>query len=184
MTRHAGTSMLLSVLIVVFFAVALYPHKPASQPSLATRSITRSTDPPPPSAQPAPSPTPGIPLPDLAEGASPPSVARSEAPTAPGPKRFASAGRDAVTRSSTFRPAERPRTVANTSGSATSAVPVETPRPGRAAFTHSVAGETLADVAVRVYGSPDSTRTLWMVNRDVIDGPNSVLVAGTLLRTP
>ena len=52
------------------------------------------------------------------------------------------------------------------------------------AFTYAMPGESLADIAVRVYGSPDSARKLWMANRDIIDSPDATPCGGTLLRTP
>jgi hypothetical protein len=45
-------------------------------------------------------------------------------------------------------------------------------------------GETLSEVAERVYGSPDAAEALWMANRDRIDRPDARLAAGTILRTP
>ena len=66
-------------------------------------------------------------------------------------------------------------------------------RPGQAreapphdAFTLAIEGETLEDVAVRVYGlgTSDEVEALWRVNRDLIGGKDVTLSAGTLLRTP
>jgi hypothetical protein len=74
--------------------------------------------------------------------------------------------------------------------------PPATPRPanpGRTAsppviasegFTQSLEGESLRDVARRVYGSPDEAEGLWRLNRDLIPRREGVLPAGTLLRTP
>ena len=52
------------------------------------------------------------------------------------------------------------------------------------AFTHARPGESLADIAIRVYGSPDSARKIWMANRDLIDSLDAIPPGGTLLRTP
>jgi hypothetical protein len=52
------------------------------------------------------------------------------------------------------------------------------------AFTTVGAGESLADVAIRVYGSPESAEMLWRANRDFIEQRDSSLRAGMLLRTP
>jgi hypothetical protein len=59
--------------------------------------------------------------------------------------------------------------------------------PGRrpdSAFTETQPGETLADVAVRIYGTPDATRALWHANRDQVADPNAALAEATVLRTP
>jgi nucleoid-associated protein YgaU len=58
-----------------------------------------------------------------------------------------------------------------------------TPRPP-SAFTQARPGESLADIASRVYGSPDSARKIWMANRDLVDSLDTVPPGGTLLRTP
>ena len=68
--------------------------------------------------------------------------------------------------------------------------PSEGTRPGMgtarppSAFTQARPGESLADIAIRVYGSPDSARKIWMANRDLIDSLDAVPPGGTLLRTP
>ena len=56
--------------------------------------------------------------------------------------------------------------------------------PTRSAFTVVLAGETLEDVSTRVYGSNNSTETLWKANRDRLTRIDSPLTRGTLLRTP
>lgn len=60
----------------------------------------------------------------------------------------------------------------------------EAPHEPRSAFTTSRDGESLADVAVRVYGTADKTETLWKANRDLLPHRNSPLSGGALLRTP
>jgi hypothetical protein len=52
------------------------------------------------------------------------------------------------------------------------------------AFTTVGRGETLADVAVRVYGSTDAATILWMANRDQLARADDPVAVGTLLRTP
>jgi hypothetical protein len=52
------------------------------------------------------------------------------------------------------------------------------------AFTSVRQGETLRDVAIRVYGSADELDSLWRVNRDVLPHRDSLLTAGSVLRTP
>ena len=51
-------------------------------------------------------------------------------------------------------------------------------------FTQALEGETLRDVAIRVYGSADEAESLWRLNRDLIRRKEGILPAGTLLRTP
>jgi hypothetical protein len=52
------------------------------------------------------------------------------------------------------------------------------------AFTTVHEGESLADVALRVYGSEDAAERLWRFNRDQLAGPEEPLRPGMLLRTP
>lgn len=56
-------------------------------------------------------------------------------------------------------------------------------RPQRS-FTEAVAGERLADVARRVYGSDEAAGVLWSANRDRLDDPAGPIPAGMVLRTP
>ena len=54
----------------------------------------------------------------------------------------------------------------------------------RSAFTTVKEGETLEDVAARIYGSLDKIDLIWKSNRDVLPQKNSRLLPGTVLRTP
>jgi hypothetical protein len=54
----------------------------------------------------------------------------------------------------------------------------------RGDFTVVEPGETLADVAERVYGSDRAAESLWKANRDQLASLESPLPKGTLLRTP
>lgn len=184
MTRHAGASILLSVLIVVFFAVALYPHKHAAHSAVSARSVAKATNPALPTVRPAPPATPGIPLADPPMDSAPRTAARSAEKVPNRVVETVSANQPRPSRPATFAPVSRPPTVSRATPSAPPRAPAASPRAPRSAFTQSVEGETLVDVAVRVYGSSESAQTLWMVNRDVIDDSQTVLVAGTLLRTP
>jgi hypothetical protein len=56
--------------------------------------------------------------------------------------------------------------------------------PAREGFTQALEGETLRDVALRVYGSADEAESLWRLNRDLVPRRDATLSAGTLLRTP
>jgi hypothetical protein len=59
-------------------------------------------------------------------------------------------------------------------------------RPPHDAFTLANEGETLRDVAIRIYGSDSEVEAeaLWRLNRDLIGRRDVSLSAGTLLRTP
>lgn len=52
------------------------------------------------------------------------------------------------------------------------------------AFTAAIAGETLQDIALRVYGNSGSVEKLWKANRDLIDRAEAPLKTGMLVRTP
>jgi hypothetical protein len=54
----------------------------------------------------------------------------------------------------------------------------------RAPFTIAGAGETITDVARRVYGTAGDADMLWRANRDVVGDPGVPLSPGTVLRTP
>jgi hypothetical protein len=54
----------------------------------------------------------------------------------------------------------------------------------RSSFTEVGPGESLADVALRVYGSEKDRDRLWRANRDLLPSPEAALEAGVILRTP
>jgi hypothetical protein len=58
------------------------------------------------------------------------------------------------------------------------------PRQPAQAITVVEADETIADVALRVYGTTSHADALWRANRDALPRRDSPLVPGTLLRTP
>lgn len=210
MNRHMGTSTALSVLTVVFFAVVLYRPDPIPGQPPPSPTPTQSPPAPVPEPEPAPAPTdpsltkaappptPGVPL--VEPPTAKPAVAVEEVRKAP----------SAVVRS---RP-EPPRTIAvpiaatahtappvskkaamrsrpasseglsrvQTASQRKKAVPV--PSQPRGAFTEVFEGESMADVAVRVYGNPDATKSLWLANRDIVKAQDEILRGGTFLRTP
>lgn len=194
MNRHVGASFTLSVLVVVFFAVVLY------QPEHARRSL--HSGPPgrglarPSSEEPgqAPPPSAGVPLSEATaahvSGANESSVDREATASTSGTPRFPP--RDPSDRNQHANSA--PRTIATSSPGSTTPDPpamiqiVSRRRalasPRRSAFTQVGQGESLTDVAIRVYGTSDATRTLWLANRDIIDRRDASLREGMLLRTP
>ena len=207
MNRQVIPSMILSVLIVCSFAIALFERDPDAagrkpDPGPAARKST------PPSASPSPgltnasagaarlaepatagARTPGQetavttePPPQakgLKERASDPAPAPvpSAAPVAPGP----------IVPRPEETGAGRPSTAIEPAAGASSAAPPSTAPAStvpRAAYTVVQKGETLQDVAVRVYGSSDRLDSLWRANRDVLPRSDSPLSAGAVLRTP
>jgi hypothetical protein len=160
MNQNVGASFSLSVLTVLAFAVALYQPENTGQPSL-TNPPNSSTSAGPGIIEARP---PGLPpmipesLPEQYVAVSKPAPLRPEA--GPGPSAAATA-----------RPVAR-------------RVTVDQPRRPRAAFTKVRSGESLADVARRVYGSDVAAETLWKSNRDLLDREDVPLREGDLLRTP
>ena len=201
MNRHAGASFTLSVLIVAFFGVVLYQPETQSVPSprKATAARKRSATEPPAHRPPPPPPTPGVPLAEAeAESApSPPSPLRPTSSSVTShrlqPPRASVASAPGLARISSRPKTPRKPALANSTVSPTirASEPLRTvsrrlpvPSKPRSAFTEAVDGESLKDVALRVYGDPNSVRTLWLANRDILNDQKSPLRAGTLLRTP
>jgi nucleoid-associated protein YgaU len=54
----------------------------------------------------------------------------------------------------------------------------------RSPFTRAGAGETVGEVARRVYGDPAYAREIWLANRDSLRSAADRLDSPTLLRTP
>ena len=194
MDRNVGASFTLSVLTVVVFAVVLYqpdspPHAPAvtpapgpsttgsgalSQPSSATAAVDviEARDPDAPAPVPAPAP------------AQPATTGNRLLPAVPVMSRVLPAS----TRPGSGR-ASQPRLVSRrepTPLPETRATPARSlaPEEPRGAFTKVRPGETLASIAVRVYGSEDAAERLWMANRDLLDRQDAPLREGAMLRTP
>jgi hypothetical protein len=179
---NVGASFTLSFLVVGLAAVALHPALDASpKPATAARESAQAgladSAPAPTSAgddrRPAAS-APGGPAQGTTAMRSGPAGTRlSGAPQ--GLKSNASAGR-----------AARDQAAADRSASMASATARRLPPGNRpaGAFTDVVEGETLADVARRVYGSADAAQALWLANRDRVDRPDISLHSGVLLRTP
>lgn len=181
MTRQAFPSILLSVAIVCFFAVALYRHDP--EPPTAGKATER------PEAK-----TKSDPVAVRAIGLR--DRRPMEPALAPVPARLDSAARilPAGSRS-------EPRKVVSAVGRGAERIPgvdrslkpreqpAMEPRPstvkaGRPALTVARAGETIADVARRVYGREVGTEVLLQANREVVRDPERAIPAGTVLRTP
>ncbi|MFO0910163.1 MAG: hypothetical protein U0794_17770, partial [Isosphaeraceae bacterium] len=90
-------------------------------------------------------------------------------------------------------PAVEPAPTPRTAPSHADAVPIASATPTgapavveapRGAFTVVRPGESLREVARRVYGSEEAAEGLWKANRDLIDEAEGPLTPGALLRTP
>ena len=176
MNRQVGPSIVLSVLIVCFFAVALYERDPPRSSHGQARSgigesVSRSGPATSPSSLEASSPGP-------AQSAN----ARRELPA----RRIALASDSSIT---AFEPAPAPGVHSGGADSvrfdgSNNLQRIDGARRPASAFTVVVANETLKDVAARVYGSSDLADSLWRANRDALSRRESPLAAGMVLRTP
>jgi hypothetical protein len=183
MTRHPLPSIVLSVSIVCFFAIALFQPDPPTPlrgvrrtPAGSERARFRSVAP--------------------AAGAST-AAATSGMSQGPSKRSLPAIGG-----------ASNPRSADGTSASAATARPVSHRTRGprensdrestapqrehthkgavapRAPFTVVKAGESLGDVSLRVYGTTGAAISLWRANRDSLERQDSPLAVGMLLRTP
>jgi hypothetical protein len=207
MNRQALPSIVLSVSIVCFFAVALYQRDPDP------RSGAGRTTPAKPEAGVGPTARAGGAGPGNASRSSPTPTARSPADPgaltvrtdAPGAARgIATVGgqtvndrvagasdreRGAVASTAVIRMASNHpgRPLGSPSGSppvAADSLRGAERRTNRTAFTVVGSNETIADVARRVYGNSEDAEALWRANRDVLPEPGSPLSPGMMLRTP
>jgi nucleoid-associated protein YgaU len=174
MDRNVTASFGLSVLIVTFFAVALYqPDPPPAKTPTAAKQVAAA-----PRADPRSSSGKPHPLPAYASSSPEPATHKTTGPADRSnrdlSRRQASESDDPVaTRSQSSREAARTRPVSRV------ALVEE-----RSAFTEVRAGETLDQVARRVYGDGAQSETLWRVNRDLLETADTPVRAGMLLRTP
>jgi hypothetical protein len=182
MNRQVGPSIVLSVLIVCFFAVALFQHDPprsahSKTGPVANDSRTRADA---QSTRRSPSRTSS----GLSESLDPAKTAltrreihsrpiswTTDSPVVPAPTVTAESSR---------------RTGANSAGpvSPRKEERVVVPRQPGSGFTVVDANETLEDVARRIYGSEGLAESLWRANRDVLSRSDSPLATGMVLRTP
>jgi hypothetical protein len=174
MNRQVGPSIVLSVLIVCFFAVALYQRDPPRPPHGRARSddgVSRS----------GPSASSSSIQPASTNSAQPGSGWREVQ------ARPIALGSDSSIPA--FKPA--PATTARSGGAdsfrsegLSNAQRIDGARRPASAFTVVVANETLQDISRRVYGSSDLVESLWRANRDALSQKESPLTAGMVLRTP
>lgn len=164
MNENVGASIALSFLIVGVVAVVLYrpealpPRPAAAEPiEVVATAEPETNDPLPPPTSTVPSPAPDGPA---REPARQRILAASPDPLPEAPTPAAPPARPISRRAAEVTPGFHPT------------------------FTTTSEGETLADVARRVYGSAAATQDLWLANRDHVARIDAPLPAGTLLRTP
>jgi hypothetical protein len=168
MNQHLAASYSLSVMIVVFFAIALYRADPPPQPS-RTQPVVSNRKADSGSLSTSDGKTSIAGTGPRAEAASPtrvePSIAsKVEAIRVPAASNPPQAPESVVRQVS--RPSRRPGPVR------------------KGAFTMVAVDETLEDVAIRVYGSADSAVELWRSNRDQLPTRETLPRVGMVLRTP
>jgi hypothetical protein len=208
MSRQAGPSIVLSVLIVCFFAVALFqrdlPRAGAKGRRSQPRESVARTSPPAPGRTPG-----GLARDEASESRATVSTKTSSttgessaykrvdraASAAPAADRAPNNGRQRRSVPSVAHGLNRPGERAQqTSARATGQTPppvsagpqrkTVSARSGRSAFTTALESETIEDVSSRVYGTPEHGDLLWRANRDTLPQRNSPLSTGMLLRTP
>jgi nucleoid-associated protein YgaU len=175
MNRQVGPSIVLSVLIVCFFAVALFqrdrPRATRDRPRVEPRDAIAGSS---PGARP------------YVDGSS----RRVSAPvTVKGLPETTHVASRAVVQASSVAPAAFQLARAPDESRAEPDGPkpqdsVAVARQPRAAFTVVNAAETIQDVALRVYGSTVQVDSLWRANRDALPRRDSPLSTGMVLRTP
>jgi hypothetical protein len=213
MSRQAGPSIVLSVLIVCFFAVALFqrdlPRSHASRARPAVRDSVARTS---PGGLPALGRTPSGQ--SEAGGQVSRSPDRREVSSLPG-GRSATDGKNRLASGAPDQRADVPgQPVTATTGQRGSGSPpgqfqqasarssrlrqpsvpesvasstshkTASARGPRSAFTVVEPSETIEDVASRVYGTTLLADSLWRANRDTLPQRKSPLSTGMLLRTP
>ncbi len=170
MNEHAGPACALSGLIVGFFAFLLHDHIPVATVSRPTGreqvvagafEIAPVASPPPPVPSRASSPR------------APATVSRPVKPATPNPRLVPNLP----------PPAAAPLKERNR-GHIGRVLDSKQPSLPRSAFAMAAEGESLAEVAERVYGSRQLAEALWKANRDQVERVDSSLTVGTLLRTP
>lgn len=180
MNRQVIPSMLLSVLIVCVFAIVLFERDPEAaggQPGRAGAVAKSVAAPPSPSTDPSRA--------DVLRPEGPPrqveTSKQSTSAPAPLPVPADPAPKSASQEATVANPAA---TTITPTADAHSPMSTSAPIGPHSAFTVVQKGETLKDVAVRVYGSSDRLAPLWRANRDLLPKSDSPLSAGAVLRTP
>jgi hypothetical protein len=164
MNQHLGATYALSVIVVISSAIAFYRADGAKSAPKPSNTVSKSQ-------------APQRPRPEV--------VSRRVAEAAAAPSLRPSSERQATAVVATSRTSsiEAETTVPSSVGTTARQVSRVSDRP-RSGFTRVDDGEGLADVARRLYGSPDMAGALWRVNRDQLPAPTAPLEPGMMLRTP
>ena len=172
MNEHAGASCALSVLIVGVFAVLLHPkeslppgHPQPTKPASKQISTGLATSTRPVADRASTALTTKV----IAQPQQTPPITSV---SVPGPAAKVVENRSVITPKS-----KQSVEVAPVKPRAVTAGP-------KSVVTEVQPGETLADVALRVYGSADRLDELWKANRDQLARADIPLTRGMLLRTP
>jgi hypothetical protein len=203
MSRRAGPSIVLSVLIVCFFAVALFqrdlPRTRSARRRISAREgIARTSSPDASRTRPEPGTGPAGASSAVFRGAtaSKPSSnsmyqGTSRSPAAVPDSRLLDQQLGRGNDHASDRPGKRIHNAsARPSGrmlpapSAGVQRTTDSTRSAQSAFTSALESETLEDVSSRVYGTPEHGDLLWRANRDTLPKRNTPLSTGMLLRTP
>ncbi len=198
MSRQAGPSIVLSVLIVCFFAIALFQRDEPRTRLKRTRSTeeagVRAATPPPvgnmrsKQSRKLERPIGGVQPDEPSVLAATDSVRPKRDQRASGSHsskasahvrgQAESGGQPGLNRPASPQGQQRGQAVKpRRSGQASGLAP-------RTGFTVTLPSETVEDVCERVYGTKGLADSLWRSNRDTLPRRDSPLAAGTLLRTP
>jgi nucleoid-associated protein YgaU len=196
MNRQVGPSIVLSVLIVCFFAVALFQHDPPRvAPDQERVVVGGAVD----GSRPAPTTAPNT---SSSSSIGPTTRSNASAATIVSSANRVTnrdvSGRSAEARAdravfassepnfqpASVRPSPSPIASAPSLASVRTADKLEVARRPRSAFTVVEADETISDVARRVYGTTDEVESLWQANRDSLPRKDTPISSGMLLRTP
>ncbi len=183
MNRQAVPSILLSVAIVCFFAVALYQRDPKPLSTAGRGASPRAPASRGPASQGAG--TTPVGATEMTRDAPVPRVGDVSSQVASHSDRGPGAGAPVpAIRMVSSRAVRASGPQSLTPREATGAVRATGGRSSRSAFTVVGSNETIADVARRVYGKADAVDALWRANRDVVPQPGAPLSPGMMLRTP
>jgi len=188
MNRQVGPSIVLSVLIVCFFAVALFRHDPRHLTADETRKQAFRADS-------SPKQSSGTPQKTSPAGLAASSNGRATKPGYNGdPESKRRGGDSALADSGAIPPVIRrasARVQRASQEPALAKVDLDKNLPQnrmvhqpRSAFTIVEPDESLGDVAVRIYGSIDAVDALWRANCDFLPNKDSAPSPGSFLRTP
>jgi hypothetical protein len=196
MNRQVAPSIVLSVLIVCFFAVALFQRDPPRAAPQQKHGVVGGVIDGSRSFQTT--------KPDFSPSRSIASTARSNASSVSivsSARRLTNnnvSGRNAEAQAvgavlASTAPSRRPASVRSPSSPIASSSTLATARTAgriavvrrpRSAFTVVEADETISDVALRIYGTTDGVESLWQANRESMQSRDSPISSGMLLRTP